>query len=155
MFRIVEDTEPPIPETVSPLLNDFLMNCFQKDPAMRPDAPILAEHMWLKGWNIHKVCHFVWYTRGDSYLWDWFRKITRRTRSAPFVVLLGMRPVCMLDTSSLQGVIPRNIVGGNSFQLGPWARNCPRRTVSPLDPKPVRVDLTKPTPGPGLLSPPF
>ena len=44
MFRIVEDTKPPIPEIVSPLVNYFLRQCFQKDPANRPDAKILREH---------------------------------------------------------------------------------------------------------------
>jgi len=57
MFRIVEDTEPPIPETVSPLLDDFLRQCFQKDPAGRPDAEILCEHEWLKkNWGLPNVC---------------------------------------------------------------------------------------------------
>ncbi|KAF9645362.1 hypothetical protein BDM02DRAFT_3189769 [Thelephora ganbajun] len=55
MFRIVEDTEPPIPETVSPLLDDFLRQCFHKDPAKRPDAEILCEHEWLKkNWGLPK-----------------------------------------------------------------------------------------------------
>ena len=59
MFRIVEDTEPPIPETVSPLLDDFLRQCFQKDPAHRPDAEILCEHEWLKkNWGLPNVCSF-------------------------------------------------------------------------------------------------
>lgn len=54
MFRIVEDTEPPIPDAVSPLLNNFLRQCFQKDPAKRPDAEILCEHEWLKNWGFPK-----------------------------------------------------------------------------------------------------
>ena len=56
MFRIVEDTKPPIPEVVSPLLGDFLRQCFQKDPTKRPDAEILCEHQWLKNWGFPKVC---------------------------------------------------------------------------------------------------
>ena len=56
MFRIVEDTEPPIPETFSPLLDDFLRQCFQKDPRERPHAEILCEHEWLKNWGFPKVC---------------------------------------------------------------------------------------------------
>jgi len=57
MFRIVEDTEPPIPETASPLLDDFLRQCLRKDPASRPDAEALFEHQWLKeNWSHPKVC---------------------------------------------------------------------------------------------------
>ncbi|KAF5387299.1 hypothetical protein D9757_005754 [Collybiopsis confluens] len=48
MFRIVEDDRPPIPPGFSPLLEDFLRQCFQKDPAKRPSAEILCEHQWLK-----------------------------------------------------------------------------------------------------------
>ncbi|KAI0705188.1 hypothetical protein BC835DRAFT_1410063 [Cytidiella melzeri] len=48
MFRIVEDRMPPLPEGASGLLKDFLRQCFQKDPLMRPDAEILCEHEWLK-----------------------------------------------------------------------------------------------------------
>lgn len=60
MFRIVEDTEPPIPETVSPLLDDFLRQCFQKDPASRPDAEKLFEHEWLKkNWGLPNVRFFL------------------------------------------------------------------------------------------------
>jgi serine/threonine protein kinase len=48
MFRIVEDDTPPIPTGCSALLQDFLRQCFQKDPAMRPSAQILSHHEWLK-----------------------------------------------------------------------------------------------------------
>ena len=68
MFRIVEDTEPPIPETVSPLLDDFLRQCFQKDPASRPDAEILCEHEWLKkNWGLPNVCFSHLLVRGSVY----------------------------------------------------------------------------------------
>jgi len=56
MFRIVEDEVPPIPEGCSQLLRDFLIQCFNKDPAKRPSAELLCEHPWLKrNWGIHKV----------------------------------------------------------------------------------------------------
>ena len=56
MFRIVEETEPPIPETASPLLDDFRRQCLQKDPASRPNAETLCEHEWLKeNWGYSKV----------------------------------------------------------------------------------------------------
>ncbi len=48
MFHIVEDEAPPIPEGCSPLLQDFLEQCFQKDPAKRPSPEFLCEHPWLK-----------------------------------------------------------------------------------------------------------
>lgn len=55
MFRIVEDDMPPLPEGCSPLLEDFLTQCFDKDPTKRPSADLLCEHQWLKmNWGVHK-----------------------------------------------------------------------------------------------------
>ncbi|KAF7370599.1 Cell division control protein [Mycena sanguinolenta] len=55
MFRIVEDDMPPLPEDCSPLLEDFLRQCFDKDPTKRPSAVMLCEHQWLKkNWGLHK-----------------------------------------------------------------------------------------------------
>ncbi|KAJ7483244.1 kinase-like domain-containing protein [Mycena latifolia] len=55
MFRIVEDDMPPLPEGCSPLLEDFLTQCFNKDPRKRPSADLLCEHQWLKkNWGVHK-----------------------------------------------------------------------------------------------------
>ncbi|KAJ3795230.1 STE/STE11/cdc15 protein kinase [Lentinula aff. detonsa] len=55
MFRIVEDDMPPIPTGVSPLLEDFLKQCFHKDPSQRPSAELLCEHQWLKqSWDGYK-----------------------------------------------------------------------------------------------------
>ncbi|KAL0570316.1 Protein kinase of the Mitotic Exit Network [Marasmius crinis-equi] len=48
MSRIVEDDCPPIPSSFSPLLEDFLKQCFNKDPDKRPSADLLCEHQWLK-----------------------------------------------------------------------------------------------------------
>ncbi|PCH44333.1 Pkinase-domain-containing protein [Wolfiporia cocos MD-104 SS10] len=54
MFRIVEDEMPPLPEGCSETLQDFLRQCFNKDPTKRPSAEILCEHEWLKrNWAIH------------------------------------------------------------------------------------------------------
>lgn len=59
MFRIVEDKNPPIPDGSSPLLQEFLSQCFQKEPADRPTAEMLCEHQWLKkNWGGHKVFMF-------------------------------------------------------------------------------------------------
>jgi serine/threonine protein kinase len=57
MYQIVEDNMPPIPEGCSELLQDFLVQCFHKDPAQRPSADILCKHPWLKNDRVHdKVC---------------------------------------------------------------------------------------------------
>ncbi|KAI9706280.1 MAG: hypothetical protein M1820_004855 [Bogoriella megaspora] len=47
LFRIVNDDHPPLPEGVSPLARDFLMQCFQKDPNLRINAKKLLKHGWL------------------------------------------------------------------------------------------------------------
>lgn len=57
MFRIVEN-EMPVPEGCSELLQDFLEQCFNKNPVMRPSAEFLCEHPWLKNnWGALKVCY--------------------------------------------------------------------------------------------------
>ena len=58
MFRIVEDDMPPIPEGSSAALQDFLQQCFNKDPTLRPSAELLCEHEWLnKSLSALKVCY--------------------------------------------------------------------------------------------------
>ncbi|KAJ4294246.1 Protein kinase of the Mitotic Exit Network [Kalmusia sp. IMI 367209] len=47
LFRIVNDDHPPIPGSVSKLLRDFLMECFQKNPNLRIDARRLLKHPWI------------------------------------------------------------------------------------------------------------
>lgn len=47
LFRIVADMRPPLPDSLSPELRDFLLQCFHKDPAKRPDAKMLQQHEWL------------------------------------------------------------------------------------------------------------
>eukprot|EP00798_Chlamydomonas_sp_ICE-L_P022122 gene22122-29182_t len=48
LFRIVQDAHPPLPEEISPLLEDFLFKCFSKDPNKRPTAAMLLGHEWLQ-----------------------------------------------------------------------------------------------------------
>jgi hypothetical protein len=48
LFRIVQDEHPPLPDNISPALEDFLLQCFQKDPNRRIDAHGLLKHPWLK-----------------------------------------------------------------------------------------------------------
>lgn len=47
LFRIVQDDHPPIPESCSPMLTDFLFQCFQRDPNLRVTAEKLMRHSWL------------------------------------------------------------------------------------------------------------
>ncbi|KAF4550015.1 Cytokinesis-like protein 3 [Elsinoe fawcettii] len=47
LFRIVNDDHPPLPESASPVVRDFLMQCFQKDPNLRVSAKKLLKHPWI------------------------------------------------------------------------------------------------------------
>jgi len=39
------------------MLQDFLKQCFHKDPSQRPSAEVLCEHPWLKNnWDALQVC---------------------------------------------------------------------------------------------------
>lgn len=47
LFRIVNDDNPPLPQGASPVVLDFLMQCFQKDPNLRVSAKKLLKHPWI------------------------------------------------------------------------------------------------------------
>ncbi|CAI0443898.1 unnamed protein product [Linum tenue] len=47
LFRIVQDDNPPIPDSLSPDITDFLRQCFKKDARQRPDAKTLLSHPWI------------------------------------------------------------------------------------------------------------
>lgn len=47
LFRIVNDDHPPLPQGASPVVIDFLMQCFQKDPNLRVSARKLLKHPWI------------------------------------------------------------------------------------------------------------
>ncbi|KAI9717479.1 MAG: hypothetical protein M1828_007179 [Chrysothrix sp. TS-e1954] len=47
LFRIVNDDHPPLPESISSTVQDFLMQCFQKDPNLRVSARKLLKHPWI------------------------------------------------------------------------------------------------------------
>lgn len=49
LFRIVNDDHPPLPQGASPIVIDFLMQCFQKDPNLRVSARKLLKHPWIAG----------------------------------------------------------------------------------------------------------
>lgn len=55
LFRIVEDERPPLPNDLSVDLLDFLCQCFQKDPNLRPSASTLVRHAWIKRNFVSKV----------------------------------------------------------------------------------------------------
>ncbi|KAK4261942.1 hypothetical protein QN277_004873 [Acacia crassicarpa] len=48
LFRIVQDEHPPIPDSLSPDITDFLRQCFKKDARQRPDANALLSHPWIQ-----------------------------------------------------------------------------------------------------------
>ncbi|PRW61538.1 MAP3K epsilon kinase 1-like isoform X2 [Chlorella sorokiniana] len=47
LYNIVQDPHPPLPADVSSGMRDFLLKCFQKDPAARPSARQLLQHSWI------------------------------------------------------------------------------------------------------------
>jgi serine/threonine protein kinase len=47
LFRIVNDDCPPLPESASPVVRDFLIQCFQKDSNLRISARKLLKHPWM------------------------------------------------------------------------------------------------------------
>ncbi|KAJ1029990.1 hypothetical protein NDA16_000903 [Ustilago loliicola] len=47
LFRIVQDDCPPLPESASPVVKDFLLHCFQKDANLRVSARKLHRHPWM------------------------------------------------------------------------------------------------------------
>ncbi|CAN4090277.1 unnamed protein product [Withania somnifera] len=48
LFRIVQDDHPPIPDSLTPSITDFLRQCFKKDARQRPDAKTLLSHPWIQ-----------------------------------------------------------------------------------------------------------
>lgn len=51
LFHIVQDEYPPMPDGISPNMQDFLLKCFQKDSRKRPSARDLLKHDWFKNYN--------------------------------------------------------------------------------------------------------
>lgn len=105
MFRITVDTDPPIPETVSPLLDDFLRKCFQRDPIRRPDAKTLSDHEWLKNSWTHKVCFPARRERMCCVDDFWSRNCDHRIVSLSFVALVRNTTRGKLDIPSFQTIL--------------------------------------------------
>lgn len=55
LFRIVQDDYPPFPEDISPVLHDFILKCFRKEPGMRSSAMDLLKHPWIASIPRNKV----------------------------------------------------------------------------------------------------
>lgn len=47
VYAIVTDDHPPLPDGISARAKDFLMECFRKEPRMRPSARRLLRHPWI------------------------------------------------------------------------------------------------------------
>uniref|UniRef100_A0A6B2LJH4 Protein kinase domain-containing protein n=1 Tax=Arcella intermedia TaxID=1963864 RepID=A0A6B2LJH4_9EUKA len=47
-ISIVQDDYPPLPEDITPLCKDFLSQCFQKEPYLRPTTAQLMTHPWFR-----------------------------------------------------------------------------------------------------------
>ena len=48
LWAIVQHDQMPIPEGASPVVKDFLLHCFQKDPNLRVTAKKLLKHPWMR-----------------------------------------------------------------------------------------------------------
>jgi len=77
LFRIVQDPHPPLPDSISPALEDFLMQCFEKDPVRRIDAASLLKHPWLKG-------ALLTLSQGDDALEEQKESLRKSRRSVSF-----------------------------------------------------------------------
>lgn len=47
LHAIGVDERPPLPKNVTPILKDFLLECFQKQASLRINAKLLLKHKWL------------------------------------------------------------------------------------------------------------
>ena len=65
LFRIVQDEHPPLPDNISPALEDFLMQCFQKDPLRRINAIGLLKHQWLRQAQISRAEEIKLHTQAE------------------------------------------------------------------------------------------
>lgn len=47
IYKMVNEDCPPLPDDISDLAQDFLKQCFQKEPDSRPTAEGLRKHPWI------------------------------------------------------------------------------------------------------------
>ena len=89
---------PPIPDDWSPLLKDFLKQCFQRDPADRPSAEVLCEHDWLKQYSeIHKALR-----PKDSI--PFLRRVSQDLAKQDMIRILGAMDAPVSDADALEQI---------------------------------------------------
>jgi len=65
MFRIVQQDHPPFPEGISQALEEFLFECFKRDPKIRADGAKLQKHKWIIV-NTQVLFTFLFFSRNLS-----------------------------------------------------------------------------------------
>ncbi|KAL1747824.1 Pkinase-domain-containing protein [Schizophyllum fasciatum] len=138
MFRIVEDKMPPLPENCSPLLEEFLKLCFNKEPTLRPSADILFEHAWLKqNWGAHKELR-----PQDSI--PFLRRVSTDLQKSEAVRLLAQ--VEMPDRSSDKSVKGEDPVSSSPprRRMSSQSVRPPESNMSPREHSFVKTTFSKP-----------
>lgn len=127
LFRIVNDDHPPLPEGVSPLVRDFLMQCFQKDPNLRVSAKKLLKHPWILSTKKGDAGKAVKHEEAVNLVEEWNAALksspkaevggggSRRSSAKPL-----SRPVSRAKGQEMAGKLETPTSGSRSvFQLGP------------------------------------
>lgn len=132
MYRIVDDAMPPIPDDWSPLLKDFLQQCFQREPADRPNAEALSEHEWLREHcEIHKVL------RPKESI-PFLRRVSQDLQQRPDVRFLGVTDVPRSDSRASSDLPRRSEDGSASPATSGLPGSPPKKRLSagpPTTPK--------------------
>ncbi|KAK0363681.1 Protein kinase of the Mitotic Exit Network [Friedmanniomyces endolithicus] len=142
LFRIVNDDHPPLPEGVSPLVRDFLMQCFQKDPNLRVSAKKLLRHPWILGTKKGDAGKPVKHEEAVNLVEEWNNALksspkaeqrpdagSRRSSARP-----GSRPVSRNDAKDAKSKYDTPAVGTRSvFQLGAKREKPTKLYASPED----------------------
>ncbi|KAK4549607.1 hypothetical protein LTR36_004908 [Oleoguttula mirabilis] len=143
LFRIVNDDHPPLPEGVSPLVRDFLMQCFQKDPNLRVSAKKLLRHPWILGTKKGDVKAPVEHDQAVKSIQEWNHWLksspkqeqsghatTRRPSARP-----GSKPTSSNDSKGAKLKYETPAVGARTgaYQLGQKREQPTKLYASPED----------------------
>ncbi|GAX73992.1 hypothetical protein CEUSTIGMA_g1442.t1 [Chlamydomonas eustigma] len=129
LFRIVQDDHPPLPDKISPLMEDFLLLCFQKDPSLRPSASDLLQHQWI--FENRKTLKKSWRGGQSGYLTQG-KQGSGNTEAHESINSVINRMLAADDDSSV-GVAGRGGVEGESLSPRlPGFPNAYNSSVSPL-----------------------